>query len=78
MLRRGEESCVQMGKVGEHGVNLRRAEALSNIVSRVAVGEMDCASHRKPSTMCQELHHDIRFGLFVWQLGLPARRSDAS
>ncbi len=44
MLRRGEESCVQMGKVGEHGVNLRRAEALSNIVGRVAVGEMDCAS----------------------------------
>ena len=42
MLRRGAESCVQMGKVGEHGVNLRRAEALSRIVSHIAVGEMDC------------------------------------
>ena len=36
MLRRGAESCVQMGKVGEHGVNLRRAEALTKIVSQVA------------------------------------------
>ena len=35
------------GKVGEHGVNLRRAEALSNIVGRVAAGEMDCASAQK-------------------------------
>ena len=43
MLRRGAESCVQMGKVGEHGVNLRRAEALTRIVSQVAAGEMDCA-----------------------------------
>ena len=42
MLRRGAESCVQMGKVGEHGVNLRRAEALSKIVSHVAGGERDC------------------------------------
>jgi uncharacterized membrane protein YjjP (DUF1212 family) len=42
MLRRGAESCVQMGKVGEHGVNLRRAEALSRIVSHIALGEIDC------------------------------------
>jgi uncharacterized membrane protein YjjP (DUF1212 family) len=33
MLRRDADSCVQMGKVGEHGVNLRRAEALSRIVA---------------------------------------------
>lgn len=43
MLRRAGESCVQMGKVGEHGVNVRRAEALSKIVGHVAGGEMDCA-----------------------------------
>jgi Putative threonine/serine exporter len=42
MLRRGAESCVQMGKVGEHGVNLRRAEALTRIVSHIALGEIDC------------------------------------
>ena len=47
MLRRGAESCVQMGKVGEHGVNLRRAEALTRIVSRVAAGEMDCAQAQR-------------------------------
>jgi uncharacterized membrane protein YjjP (DUF1212 family) len=42
MFRRGAESCVQMGKVGEHGVNLRRAEALSRIVSPIALGKIDC------------------------------------
>lgn len=47
MLHRGGESCVQMGKVGEHGVNLRRAEALSRIVSQVAAGKMDCAQAQK-------------------------------
>ena len=47
MLRRGAESCVQMGKVGEHGVNLRRAEALGKIVSHVAAGEMDCAQAQR-------------------------------
>jgi uncharacterized membrane protein YjjP (DUF1212 family) len=47
MLRRGAESCVQMGKVGEHGVNLRRAEALSKIVSRLAAGGMDCAQAQR-------------------------------
>jgi uncharacterized membrane protein YjjP (DUF1212 family) len=47
MLRRGAESCAQMGKVGEHGVNLRRAEALSKIVSHVVLGEMDCAQAQR-------------------------------
>jgi uncharacterized membrane protein YjjP (DUF1212 family) len=42
MLRRDTESCVRMGKVGEHGVNLQRAEALDKIVRNVALGEMDC------------------------------------
>jgi uncharacterized membrane protein YjjP (DUF1212 family) len=42
MLRRGEESCVQMGKVGEHGVNLRSAEALLLVVDEVAAGRLDC------------------------------------
>ena len=47
MLRRGPESCVQMGKVGEHGVNLRRAEALTRIVSQVAGGEIDCVQAQR-------------------------------
>src|SRR5215471_21503237 len=41
-LRRGEEFCVQMGKVGEHGVNLRRSEATKDTLRRVADGQLDC------------------------------------
>jgi uncharacterized membrane protein YjjP (DUF1212 family) len=42
MLRRGEESCMQMGKVGEHGVNLRRAEAVLRVVDDVSAKRLDC------------------------------------
>lgn len=42
MLRRGSESCMQMGKVGEHGINLRRAEALLRVVDEVVAGHLDC------------------------------------
>lgn len=44
MLRRGEDACVQMGKVGEHGVNLRRAQSLQDIIAKVARGELPCAA----------------------------------
>ena len=40
-LRRGEEFCVQMGKVGEHGVNLRGSEAVSDIARRVSRGDLE-------------------------------------
>ena len=40
-LRRGEEFCVQMGKVGEHGVNLRGSEAVSDIIRRVSQGDLE-------------------------------------
>lgn len=42
MLRRGDDACVQMGKVGEHGVNLRRMQSLQDIIARVACGELSC------------------------------------
>jgi uncharacterized membrane protein YjjP (DUF1212 family) len=42
-LRRGEEFCVQMGKVGEHGVNLRGSEAVKDIVRRVSDGDVACS-----------------------------------
>ena len=42
-LRRGEEFCVQMGKVGEHGVNLRRSEAIRDTLRRVATGDLECS-----------------------------------
>jgi uncharacterized membrane protein YjjP (DUF1212 family) len=43
-LRRGEEFCVQMGKVGEHGVNLRRSEAIRGTLRRVASGDLECSA----------------------------------
>src|SRR6516165_1606425 len=46
-LRRDEEVCVQMGKVGEHGVNLRRLEAVRKIVRRIATHESDYAQAQK-------------------------------
>src|SRR6516164_3347608 len=42
-LRRGEEFCVQMGKVGEHGVNLRGSEVVKDIVRRVSDGDVACS-----------------------------------
>ena len=47
MLRRGPESCVQMGKVGEHGVNLRSSEAIARIIKEVARGAADCAQAQR-------------------------------
>ena len=44
MLRRGDEFCVQMGKVGEHGVNLRRSEAIRDILRRVASDDLKCSA----------------------------------
>jgi len=43
-LRRGEEFCVQMGKVGEHGVNLRQSEAIKDTLRRVASGDLECSA----------------------------------
>ncbi|HYY28342.1 MAG TPA: threonine/serine exporter family protein [Chthoniobacterales bacterium] len=43
-LRRREEFCVQMGKVGEHGVNLRRSEATKDTLRRIATGELECSA----------------------------------
>src|SRR5277367_4634804 len=43
-LRRGEEFCVQMGKVGEHGVNFRESEGIREILRRVASGDLQCSA----------------------------------
>ena len=45
-LRRDGESCVQMGKIGEHGVNLRRSEAIQNILSEIRAGRLTCEQAR--------------------------------
>src|SRR5580693_3627993 len=43
MLRRGDEFCVQMGKVGEHGVNLSGSEVVKDIVRGVSGGDVACS-----------------------------------
>jgi uncharacterized membrane protein YjjP (DUF1212 family) len=43
VLRRGNKSHTQMGKVGEHVVNLRRTQNLQKIVQRISRGELTCA-----------------------------------
>jgi uncharacterized membrane protein YjjP (DUF1212 family) len=43
VLNRGAESYTQMGKVGEHSVNLRRMEQLQAIIQRIGRGELTCA-----------------------------------
>jgi uncharacterized membrane protein YjjP (DUF1212 family) len=43
-LRRDHEVCVQMGKVGEHGVNFRRLETVRTIVHRIIRRELDCGA----------------------------------
>ncbi|MEI6323562.1 MAG: threonine/serine exporter family protein [bacterium] len=43
VIRRGSESHTQMGKVGEHIVNLRRTQNLQQIIQRVSHGELTCA-----------------------------------
>ncbi|MGC3992327.1 MAG: threonine/serine exporter family protein [Chthoniobacteraceae bacterium] len=46
ILRRGDETCMQMGKVGEHGVNLRRSAALQEIVQQIGAGGLSCGAAR--------------------------------
>jgi uncharacterized membrane protein YjjP (DUF1212 family) len=43
VLNRGGESFTQMGKVGEHGVNLRRTQRLQEIIHRVSSGQLGCS-----------------------------------
>ena len=70
MLRRGADSCVQMGKVGEHGVNLRRVEALSRILSHIALGEIDCAHAQREVAREEEgdreVHANLEFNSTGW------------
>jgi len=41
MIRRRSESCMQMTKVGEHGVNLRRAQAVRQVIRELVAGNLD-------------------------------------
>ncbi|HEX4084298.1 MAG TPA: threonine/serine exporter family protein [Chthoniobacteraceae bacterium] len=43
-IRRGPESIMQMSKATEHGVNLRRIQAVRQIIRDLAAGRLDCAA----------------------------------
>jgi uncharacterized membrane protein YjjP (DUF1212 family) len=43
MLQRGSESITHMGKIGEHGVNLRGGEAVLKVASETSRGQLSCA-----------------------------------
>ena len=45
--RRGRKSCMQMSKAGEHGVNLRRAEAVQQVIRELIANKLDCAGAQK-------------------------------
>lgn len=50
MLRRGEEHCIQMGKVGEHGVNFRRARTVLHATNRLQEGNLEARETRRKLT----------------------------
>jgi len=41
-LRRGPESCIEMTKTGEHGVNLRQTQAIRQIIRDLLAKKLDC------------------------------------
>jgi uncharacterized membrane protein YjjP (DUF1212 family) len=43
-IHRGSESCMQMNKSGEHGVNLRRAQAVRQIIRELVAKDLNCAT----------------------------------
>jgi uncharacterized membrane protein YjjP (DUF1212 family) len=45
--RRGTESCMQMCKAGEHGVNLRRADAVQQVIRELVAKDLDCAGAQR-------------------------------
>ena len=42
-IHRGEHSFIQMNKAPEHGVNLRRTQAVQQIIRDLSAGRLDCA-----------------------------------
>jgi len=42
-IHRGSQSFIQMHKAPEHGVNLRRTQAVQHIIRELAAGNLDCA-----------------------------------
>ena len=63
VIRRGTESHTQMGKVGEHVVNLRRTQNLQQIIQRISHGELTCANAQAEveSVAAKTKHYPIWF-----------------
>ncbi len=45
-IHRGRESYIEMSKASEHGVNLRRTQAVRQIIRDLAANRLDCAGAR--------------------------------
>jgi len=43
-IHRGSQSFIQMSKTGEHGVNLRRTQAIRQIIRDLVAKRIDCAA----------------------------------
>ncbi|MEO7934043.1 MAG: threonine/serine exporter family protein [Chthoniobacterales bacterium] len=43
-IHRGAKSCMQMSKAAEHGVNLRRTQAVRQIIRDLIAKKLDCAA----------------------------------
>ena len=76
-LRRGEEFCVQMGKVGEHGVNLRGSEAVSDIIRRVSQGDLAYSEAQTELDNIRRTTSSYPVWLVVFARAWPAARSGA-
>ena len=64
-----------MGKIGEHGVNLRRSEAIRDTLRHVASGDLECSAARLSSMMFRIQRHHILSGWFVFARAWRAARS---
>ena len=55
MIHRGEESCMQMSKAAEHGVNLRRTKAVRQAVHELVARKVDFAAARAQIDSVEEV-----------------------
>jgi len=53
-IQRGSDSFMQMSKAAEHGVNLRRTQAVRQIISDLVGGKLDCAAAQAAIDCVQE------------------------
>lgn len=70
MLQRGTESFTHMGKVGEHGVNLRGGEVVLKVVDRIAHGTIHYADAQAQIKAATDAIHKYPLWLVCLATGL--------